>query len=81
MYTLDEINVLLSDLDACSQGYCADCSRSGYGRMKSMSYCLGLDSDAAAVIRWLLSEFDWLMSEFDRYAGEQLPIGEVDANA
>ena len=73
MYTLDEINTILSDLDACGQGSCLGCSRSDHGRV-NMRSCFGLDVEAAAVIRWLLSEFD-------RYAVEQLPIGEVDANA
>jgi len=71
MYTLDEINVLLSDLDACGHGDCRTCSRTDHGRANSLKRCLGLDSDAAAVIRWLLSEFH-------RYSGEQM---EVDANA
>lgn len=73
MYTLDEINVILSDLDACGHGGggCAACSRSENGRYKSMKDCFGLENDAAAVIRWLLSEFH-------RYSGEQM---EVDADA
>lgn len=71
MYTLDEINVLLSDLDACGNGDCRTCSRADHGRANSLKRCLGLDSDAAAVIRWLLSEFH-------RYSGEQM---EVDADA
>lgn len=75
MYTLDEINVLLSDLDACGRGdSCSDCSRHSTGPVKHMGPCFALDKDAAAVIRWLLSEFD-------RYAVEQLPIGKVNANA
>ena len=77
MYTLDEINVILSDLDACGHGGrgCAACSRSENGRYKSTKACFGLEADAAAVIRWLLEEFH-------RYAGEQTQLGgEVDANA
>lgn len=72
MYTLDEINTVLSDLDACGGAgkSCAACSRSDHGRV-NMKSCFGLESDAAAVIRWLLSEFN-------RYAGEQT---EVDADA
>lgn len=71
MYTLDEINVILSDLDACGRGDCRCCSRSDYERVGKLKSCMALDKDAAAVIRWLLSEFN-------RYAGEQM---EVDANA
>lgn len=68
MYTLDEINSILSDLDACGQGSCLGCSRSDHGRV-NMRSCFGLDVDAAAVIRWLLSEFH-------RYSGEQTQLGE-----
>ena len=72
MYTLDEINTILTDLDACGRGdSCSVCSRHSTGPVKHMGSCFALDKDAAAVIRWLLSEFH-------RYSGEQM---EVDANA
>ena len=71
MYTLDEINAILSDIDACGRGACSACSRSDPARHAATRVCTALPDDAAAVIRWLLSEFN-------RYAGEQM---EVDADA
>lgn len=56
MYTFDEINAILSDLDACAgrgKG-CLDCSRASLGRAKSLHACMSLDEDAAALIRWLM---------------------------
>lgn len=71
MYTLDEINTILSDLDACGRGACSACSRSDYNNFSATRECVALPDDAASVIRWLLSEFH-------RYAGDQM---EVDADA
>lgn len=56
MYTLDEINVILSDLDACNSGSCRGCSRSVYWNAGSIADCANLQADAASVIRWLMSE-------------------------
>lgn len=71
MYTLDEINVILSDLDACGHGDCRACSRADHGRANSLKRCLGLDSDAAAVIRLLLSEFH-------RYSVDQMQLEDEE---
>lgn len=69
MYTLDEINTILSDLDACGRADCSACTRSLWGRVGSRASCFALDSDAASVIRWLLSEFQ-------RYGAKQTQLGE-----